>query len=44
MTTTTKTCSVCEVSKPLEEFHYVALGVTTKGCVVCVQKPVNVKR
>jgi len=36
-----KTCSICEVSKPNTEFHYVALGVTTRGCVLCVKKPAD---
>jgi len=29
------------MSKPNTEFHYVALGVTTRGCVLCVQKPAD---
>ena len=41
MTSSTKTCSICEVSKPNTEFHYVALGITTRGCVTCVKKPAD---
>ena len=36
----TKTCSICLTEKPITEFHNIALGVTTRGCVVCVKKPV----
>jgi len=43
MTSSTKTCSICEQVKPNKEFHYIALGITTRGCVVCVKKPLVVK-
>ena len=40
----TKTCSVCEVVKPITDFYVNSKGVLSKGCVVCVRNPAHSSR
>jgi len=40
MSTSTKSCAVCEVVKPIADFHQHSITAeTSKGCVVCARNP-----
>ena len=44
MSTSNKSCSVCEEVKPITDFYVNKKGVLSKGCVVCVRNPAHSSR